>query len=68
VKPENILLDPETGILKLGDLGSAKQGPILRVSVSAENANINPLFLGRIYITKMKTQPSEEYGINFNKF
>ena len=25
VKPENILLDPETGVLKLGDLGSAKQ-------------------------------------------
>ena len=25
VKPENILLDPNTGILKLGDLGSAKK-------------------------------------------
>jgi serine/threonine protein kinase len=24
VKPENVLFHPETGVLKLGDLGSAK--------------------------------------------
>ena len=34
VKPENILLDPNTGVLKLGDLGSAKKLVKGQVNVS----------------------------------
>ena len=54
VKPENILLDPNTGVLKLGDLGSAKKLVKGQVNVSyigSRYCRPPELMFGSVYYT-----------------